>query len=1113
MPADQIRDILTDEKVKKFESNKDRLIAGLNDIVAGIERTNGEGKLLEAALRSTANYSSQKANSEAAIQSAKQMRAEAAALEAQVKQLNKAEQEELKTKKEVTRLSEARSKADKAETASLREKNKALRELVKEQERVANNLKKEEAQLARNQGAYAKLSAEYNTAARNAQNLAAQYGVEDKKAKDAAKSALDLHARLLQIDETIGRSQRNVGNYKSAYNGLGVSIQQVARELPNFAQNIQIGFMAISNNLPMLADEITKVRKSNAELVAQGKPTVSVFKQIAASIFSWQTAMVAAIAISVAYGKEIVNFFRGVTQATLDSEKANKKYKESIIEIGEATAGTIAKEITHLQTLNAVATDTNLTQAQRLEAAREMQRLYPARLGNLEQEAILEGRVNAEIKATIKSLIARANAAGAEDRLELTSKLLFTSEEKLQKARKDVTDYVAFLKKNTKVGITANSSIPDIFTALNDLSDPEAADAFTNELKKRVNGFNALKKATIDYTKEQKNYADQILNFTREQGDNLEGSPEGSIAALEDKMALLKEQERLAVVGGKAQLDITKQRIAAEDELAKAQLKGKYGRTPKTPKGNDLTNETIAAENNLTETLASIQEKRLEREARNNLAIYDDEKETLDKRLTALYTYENEKLAILDIGQASELEQVQNSLDKITEIEGKAVKDRTPEQKRLLLDKKVYEAQKLEIIADYADKETALINDVQVKQRKAASDNIKQQIATILQGAQDIENQVTESENRKLALLGTAKDAGLITENEYQKERKKIIDNANLDIFNAQQTYFKNYLEDLEKQGVITKEVLDRITKELSAERPSGAKGDKQHGIFFELVKSVFGDLDDAQVNQIVSAYTQAFNEIYNSIRTIIANKNAAIIEGLENEKDKLKENYDREVEYINTLYISDKERKEKLAVLSARNTLAELDQQRKINDAKRRAARAEKTANTAEAVGKTAIAVLSALSVKPWYLGLALSVAAGITGAAQIAAIQSTPLPQYAKGRGFGKAEFARVNEQGAEAIVSKSGQVRIANAGADGVTWLGADEKVLTATNTKKIMDNAITRPIQDRQAQHVQDSFAAQVYEKVGKKIVEAVKSSRSVTNVIVHDKSYIDRITKH
>ena len=111
------------------------------------------------------------------------------------------------------------------------------------------------------------------------------------------------------------------------FNSLNVSVQQVARELPALAISANTFFLAISNNLPILADSISAVRKENQELIASGQKAVPVWKQVAGSLFSWQTALVAGVTILSMYGEEIFNVagemsgLSKVTKTQIDRQK------------------------------------------------------------------------------------------------------------------------------------------------------------------------------------------------------------------------------------------------------------------------------------------------------------------------------------------------------------------------------------------------------------------------------------------------------------------------------------------------------------------------------------------------------------------------------------------------------------------------------------------------------------------------------------------------------------------------------------------------------------------------------------------------------------------------
>lgn len=144
---------------------------------------------------------------------------------------------------------------------------------------------------------------------------------EGTRGQTMLKNIDTLDTKIKELDAAMGVHTRNVGNYASGFNMLGFQIQQVARELPSLAYGPQIFFSAISNNLPMLADEISRAKKSVKELKDAGQTFTPVWKQIASSIFSWQTLLVAGVTVLTLYGKEIVNWVSNLFAAdkSLDS--------------------------------------------------------------------------------------------------------------------------------------------------------------------------------------------------------------------------------------------------------------------------------------------------------------------------------------------------------------------------------------------------------------------------------------------------------------------------------------------------------------------------------------------------------------------------------------------------------------------------------------------------------------------------------------------------------------------------------------------------------------------------------------------------------------------------
>lgn len=145
-----------------------------------------------------------------------------------------------------------------------------------------------------------------------------------------------LRKEIDAMEQKLGMYQRNVGNYASGWNGMQNSINQLTRELPAFTFSAQTGFMAISNNLPIMVDEIKKAVDANKALSAEGKKGVPVWKQLAGSLLSWQTAMMLGITLMTVYGKEIAQWIKGLfgTKKSIDNVREsqnllNKAFEDS----------------------------------------------------------------------------------------------------------------------------------------------------------------------------------------------------------------------------------------------------------------------------------------------------------------------------------------------------------------------------------------------------------------------------------------------------------------------------------------------------------------------------------------------------------------------------------------------------------------------------------------------------------------------------------------------------------------------------------------------------------------------------------------------------------------
>ena len=220
--------------------------------------------------------------------------------------------------------------------------------------------------------------------------------------------------KIKELDASIGNHQRNVGNYASHWDGLGFSIQQVARELPSISYGLNTFFVAISNNLSILADDIRRAIAKYKAAVAEGKAATPVWKQIVKSIFSWQTALVGGITLLTLYGNEIADWveelFKGKKQ--IDAAAIAQEHFHNAISKGTTDA---QREITKLDLLYKAATDTSKAYDERRIAIEKLQKEYPAYFGNMDAELIAAGMLKNKYDELRASIIEVSKAKAAQD--------------------------------------------------------------------------------------------------------------------------------------------------------------------------------------------------------------------------------------------------------------------------------------------------------------------------------------------------------------------------------------------------------------------------------------------------------------------------------------------------------------------------------------------------------------------------------------------------------------------------------------------------------------------------------------------------------------------------
>lgn len=281
---------------------------------------------------------------------------------------------------------------------------------------------------------------------------------------------------------------------------LSYSMQQVARELPSLAISPQLFFLAISNNLPILQDNIRKVRLENEALKASGATTVPVWRQLVSSLFSWQTALVAGITIITVYGKEIFNWIGNL----IKSKNALNEAKKAMQEFKETTASGIKNiqgEITKLDLLYSAATNVAKGTKERNDAVTALQKIYPDFLGNIDAEVLKTGKAVTAYQNLRKAIIDSAIAKAYQDKITESQSKIVDIETELDPLIKKYDEQITEVEKaKEKVASILNEGGKEnVFKLGTSVRLSESAQAELGQLSVQINE----KKNEIEKIKKQ----------------------------------------------------------------------------------------------------------------------------------------------------------------------------------------------------------------------------------------------------------------------------------------------------------------------------------------------------------------------------------------------------------------------------------------------------------------------------------------------------------------------------------------------------------------------------------------------------------------------------------
>ena len=593
-------------------------------------------------------------------------------------------------------------------------------------------------------------------------------------------------------------------------NNLKMQFSQVARELPSLAMGPQMFILAISNNLPMLADAISDVRKQNELLAASGQKGVPVWKQLAGAVFSWQTALVAAISLGIVYGKEIGNWVSSLFKAKkelIDTQKIQNELNKVQVEGGKSAAEEAAK----LKILYEASLDTSKSMKERNKAVDELQKMYPSYFGKLSNEEILAGKASDAYDRLTKSIISSAKARAAMNKMVDEQGKILENEQKINDAYSRLDPLLPKLEAAEKKLNIAKTSAS--------LNAGKLSTSGTRNLS--VGGNVAVQKAQSDY--------DQLKKET----DAIYEEIAGYRAAIYESNKISKELEKSIKVDD----------IVTEE-------KGSGTGSGKTDYASQLADARIRAQQTTEKLRIQIMQEGIAKRMALAKQEYDESVADIDKQ-------ERDMLAKMD--------QARKQGDNIPQSQYEEVKN-TANTNRMLAEQ-VYNEKIYQIEQEYRDKATQSLIDYnkqygtyQEKRLAIAMDYARKIAAAETEGEADV---LTRERDDKLASLD-------FEEMKKGMDWDKIfgdLERVSTDTLESLREKLKEYLEgigdDISPESF--KEVMDafkEIDSELADRSPfeTMKKGYEDYKSAMEEVRSAQNLLQQAQVggSVIVEEYDEA---------------------------------------------------------------------------------------------------------------------------------------------------------------------------------------------------------------------------------------------------------------
>lgn len=785
---------------------------------------------------------------------------------------------------------------------------------------------------------------------------------ESSIGKNLISQANSLNNKLKEIDAQFGNYQRNVGNYASSWNGLNVQTQQLLRELPSLTMSFNQFFLAISNNLPMFADELKRASEEFKRMKAEGLTAIPVWKQLLGSIFSWQSALVIGITLLSAYGSEIAKWVGSLFKGKKALDEIISAQDKLRIAQKRAIHDTMEERI-QLGLLYKAATDNNRSIIERIAAANELKNISPKLFDNYTKERIMIGDAKDAYKLLTDQIIATAKAKRIMGEITKAATNYEESEFKrlnqvytVEKARAEYQKFVEAGLSRTEAGIDAKKKLEAEEAILKSLKEQ------SNEYKNQINDLEKLvdvgalvndpgksDKAYEEAKKKAEEYAEYIKKITED---------------------LAKSRIDLIADGRKKEIA----EVSKEYEDRIKEIKGNSEKEIELRKNLETLKGKAIAEINdkYDKELLEIEKANLE----NRLAsIGDNSNEELDKRL-------NLQIQLNNMMRDAEINDAEKNGNDVLAIRMKYMK----RENDLIM-------QNLEERFGMIESNTDRMIDRQETAALEEANLLKKQYANGEIGKEDYEKQLydigVKYAKARLETLMKEVEAEMALLDPSSEKYQDLEDR----LINLQSQINGINYDDATKKR---EEWIDKFKEGLSGMNSAARDALGETAGIFEGLSDIMVDVaEDGKLS--FENMAQAVGKIVSGITSLMTDIYDARIENIEKEQEANDEAYDKEIERIEKL-------EENGAISTEEAEARKRDAEKKTaakNEEleKKKAALQEKQAKWDKANSIIQAGIATALAITEALPDLVLAALVGAMGAAQIAVIAAQPIPKYAKG------------------------------------------------------------------------------------------------------------------